>query len=289
MKIDFSYLLANSFSLIDNNIESTIEKLISDRFKFSVYGRLPNSEKDDFFVIDQVHVLNATFDIETDLYAQPKASKWEREDDFFERFKKKMTVLYILSHPLMTSMISPRIYYLADLHITGRIDRNRTISIIEAKIDREEMVPNVNGIAVPESFKRYLTPRFVDIYKEILIARNNRMKNSIVLLSAAFIDEYLSEELGIDPSLPVERKIANLKDPDLKSLLECATTPGNTYAGCMCGKNIKEITDTDVEKIVEFIHVFVENSIGPKKAAEVQAKTKMIMIESTQNAGALRQ
>lgn len=282
MKIDFSYLTANSFDLIDNNIESTIEKLICDRLKFSVYGPVPNTEVDDFFVIDQVHVLNAAFDMDTDLFAKPRDSRRDRDDQFAERFRKKLTALYILSHPRLAEMRLPRTYYIVDVHVTGQIDRSRTVTVLDVKVVREEMVPDSAGISVPDAFKKYLSPRFVEIYREMLAARNNRMKNSISLLAEKFINEYLAGECGVDPALSMERKIANVKDPELKSLLDFASRPGNSFAGCIFGREVKELTDADMDRILEFIQVFVENSIGPKRAAEVKAKTRMIVLDNAQ-------
>lgn len=285
MKIDYGYLLANKFALTDNNIETTIEKILSEKTKFSVFGRFPNEEKEDFFFIDQVHVLNATVDIESAPEEASKFRKWEKDEyDMGEKFEKNMTVLYILTHPVLEGMRSPKIFYIIDIRLKGYVDVNMVMSITQARVDREEMVPGYNGLHIPAEYRKYISPPLLEIYKEIQLAKNNNMKNAAALLTGRFIDAYITQEYGVDELMPLEKKIASLKDEKTRKILECVHQSGNSYAKCVCGKHMKEITDEDIDKMLDFLHLFLENAIDPKRSTDLNDKTKKAM-EGSVSAG----
>jgi hypothetical protein len=278
MKIDYGYLLAGKFVLSDNNIETTLERLLSDKFKFSVFGRFPNEEREDFFFIEQVHVLNATVDIESAPNETSKFRKWDKDDfDMGEKFEKNMSILYILTHPVLSGMRAPKIFYIIDLRVKGYVDANMVMSILQARVDREEMVPGYSGLSIPADYRKYLKPRMLDIYREIQIAKNNNMKNAAALLTGRFIDAYLTEEYEMEVFMPLQEKIASLKDDKLKKILECVHQSGNSYAKCVCGKHLKEITDEDIDKMLDFLHLFLENAIDPKRSNDLSTITNKAM------------
>ncbi len=278
MKIDYSYLLANKFVLTDNNIETTIEKTLSEKSKFSVFGRFPNEEREDFFFIDQVHVLNATVDIESAPEEVSKFRKWDKNEyDMGEKFEKNMTVLYILTHPVLEGMRSPKIFYIIDLRLKGYVDVNMVMAISQARVDREEMVPGYNGLNIPSEYRKYLKPRVLEIYKEIQLAKNNNMKNAAALLTCRFVDAYLTEEYNMDVFMPIYEKIPLLKDEKLRKILECVNESGNTYAKCVCGKHLRDITDEDIDKMLDFLHLFLENAMNPKRSADLEDMTRKAM------------
>lgn len=275
MKIDYSYLLSNNFFLSDNNIETTIEKILSEKPKFSVYGRFPNEDKEDFFFIDQVHVLNATVDIESQPDEIPKIRKWDKDDyDMGEKFEKSMTVLYILTHPVAEGMRSPKIFYIIDLRLKGYVDTGMNMTVSQARVDREEMVPGFNGLNIPAEYRKYFKPRIMELYREIHIARNNGLKNAVALLTGRFVDAYLTEEYNMDVFTPLQDKIASIKDEKMKKILECVHQTGNTHAMCVCGKHLKDITDDDTDKMLDFLHLFIENVIDPKRTSDLNAITQ---------------
>ncbi|MEI7542550.1 MAG: hypothetical protein WCJ94_04790 [bacterium] len=278
MKIDYSYLLNNKFVLTDNNIETTLEKLLSDKPKFSVFGRYPNEEREDFYYIEQVHVLNATIDIESLPEEISKFRKWEKdESDMCEKFEKNMTVLYILTHPVTEGMHPPKIFFIIDIRLKGYVDDNKVMTIKQARVDREEMVPGYNGLNISAEYKKYLKPRILEIYKELLLAKNNNMKNAAALLAGRFIDAYLTEEHGMEMLQPLAEKIAAIKDDKLKKILDCVHQTGNIYAKCLCGKHFKEITDSDLDKMMDFLHLFIENAIDPMRSQDLNNKTQKVM------------
>lgn len=278
MKIDFSYLMSGKFMLCDNNILYTIETILSEKSKFSIYGRFPNEDGEGFYLIEQVHVLNAVFDVGEDEACQPRVRKWDSEDDESgEKFDKKISVLYILTHPVIMGMRSPRIYYTVDIRLKGFVDGEKSLCVRHAVVDREEMVPGYGGFVISGDYRKYLSPMLISIYREIQVARNDSLNNAVALLTGRFFDVFLSEEYGIKPGTPLENRVEAIPDLKLKDVMGFALKKGNEFIKCLTGKKMTGITDDDVERMLDFLHIFIENHISPKKAADLEEKTGRVL------------
>ena len=238
MKIDFSYLMSGKFQLCENNILYTIENILSEKSKISIFGRFPNEDGEDFFFIDQVQVLNAVYDVEVEAKCQPRIRKWDRDD---EEMGEKC------------------------LHV-------QSVAVI-----KDELVPGYGGFAISAEYRKYLSPALVLLYREIQIAKNNVLLNSVALLTGRFIDVFLAEEYGMDPAVTLDQKINGIKDEKLKKVIEYVHKTGNCFTNCVCGKKLKDITDEDVDKMMDFLHIFIENYISPKRAADLEKETSMMM------------
>jgi hypothetical protein len=278
MKIDFSYLMSGKFQLCENNILYTIENILSEKSKISIFGRFPNEDGEDFFFIDQVQVLNAVYDVEVEAKCQPKIRKWDRdEEEMGEKFEKMMSILFILSHPVIKGMRSPRIFYTVDVRLKGFVDQEKFLHVRSVAVIKDELVPGYGGFAISAEYRKYLSPMLVSLYREIQIAKNNVLLNSVALLTGRFIDVFLAEEYGMDPAVTLDLKIDGIKDEKLKKVIEYVHKTGNCFTNCVCGKKLKDITDEDVDKMMDFLHIFIENYISPKRAADLEKETGLMM------------
>ncbi|MCE5299962.1 MAG: hypothetical protein LLG37_03685 [Spirochaetia bacterium] len=278
MKIDFGFLLGNRFELSGNNIEQTLEKALSDTSRYGVFGPVPGYEKEDFFIIEEFYVLNSAYDIE--LIEPPPSRNAKLEDtavDRGEKFKKKMTVLYIITHPSISTTRSPRICLIADVVFTGMVGLDRVISIRDAVIEKEELLPHYGADGVPAMYLKYLKPSTVAIYREMLQACSCGMYRAMALLISKFFDSYIADTYGVEPKICMEKKINEICEPKLKEMLSCAGTMGNSYAGCICGRNITEINEEDAAKMLNFVNVFIENAIEPARRSELSDRTGNII------------
>jgi hypothetical protein len=278
MKIDFSYLMSDKFKLCDNNILYTIESILAEKSKFSIFGRFPNEDGEGFYLIEQVQVLNAVFDVEADAVCQPRIRKWDaEEEEMGEKFEKKISVLYILTHPVLKGMRSPRIFYTVDIRLKGFVDYEKFLYVQNAAAEREELVPGYGGFAIPDDYRKYLSPMLLTIYREILIAKNNSLNNAAALLTGRFFEIFLSEQYGTAPGTGIEHSVEAIKDQKLKSVLDFALKKGNEFIKCVTGKKSSGITDDDVERMADFLHIFIENYINPRKTADLEKQTGMVL------------
>jgi|GEM_PF-2211028 hypothetical protein len=278
MKIDFSYLMSGKFQLCENNILYTIENILSEKSKFSIFGRFPNEDGEGFFYIDQVQVLNAVYDVEIEAKCQPKVRKWDKdEEEMGEKFEKKMSILFILSHPAIKGMRSPRIFFTVDIRLKGFVDFERYLYVQDVIVQKEELVPGYGGLKFSPDYRKYFSPMMISLYREVQIAKNNALNNGVALLAEKFIDVVLSEEYGIDASASMDNKTNAIKEQNLKNVLEYVNKTENSIKNHICGKKLKNVTDEDVDKIMDFLHIFIENFISPKRAADLEKETEMIL------------
>jgi hypothetical protein len=115
------------------------------------------------------------------------------------------------------------------------------------------------------------------IYREIQIAKNNSLNNAAALLTGRFFEIFLSEEYGTPPGAGIESSVEAVKDQKLRNVLDFALKKNNEFIKCVTGKKRIGITDDDVEKMTDFIHIFVENYINPRKTADLEKKTGMVL------------